>query len=71
MRDHGSPDVDAIVAAGSLTRIDTAASRHGRIAVLWHPDAKLPSSGIVGVAAEMRRVLEELAQREGSRGSHE
>ncbi|MHC4588859.1 MAG: ABC transporter substrate-binding protein, partial [Planctomycetota bacterium] len=56
VRDHGSSDVDLIEAAGPLARIDTAASRHGRIAVLWHPDAKLPSSGIVGVAKEMRRV---------------
>jgi ABC-type hemin transport system substrate-binding protein len=71
VRDHGSPDVDAIAAAGPLTRIDTAASRHERIAVLWHPDAKLPSSGIVGVAQEMRRVLEELAEQENRRGSHE
>jgi ABC-type Fe3+-hydroxamate transport system substrate-binding protein len=62
VRDRGPTNVDPIEAAGPLARLDTAASRQGRIAVLWHPDAKLPSSGVVGVARTMRGVLETLAE---------
>jgi len=61
VRDSGLRDVDPLQAAGPLRKLDTTARRHHRIVVLWHPDAKLPSSGVVGVAREMRRVLEELA----------
>jgi ABC-type Fe3+-hydroxamate transport system substrate-binding protein len=61
VRDRGPPDPDPIEAAGPMRRLDTTARSHGRITVLWHPDAKLPSSAVVGVAGQMRRVLEELA----------
>jgi ABC-type Fe3+-hydroxamate transport system substrate-binding protein len=62
VRDRGPADVDPMEAAGPLCKLDTTARRDGRITVLWHADAKLPSSGVVGVAREMRRVLEELAE---------
>jgi ABC-type Fe3+-hydroxamate transport system substrate-binding protein len=61
VRDRGSRDVDPLEAAGPLRKLDTSARRHDRITVLWHADAKLPSSGVVGVAGEMRRVLQSLA----------
>jgi ABC-type Fe3+-hydroxamate transport system substrate-binding protein len=64
VREHGQPDLDPVEAAGPLAKLDIAACRHGRIAVLWHPDAMLPSSGIIGVAGRMRQVLEALADTE-------
>ena len=66
VRDRGPSDLDPLEAAGPLRKLDTTARRRGRIAVLWHPDAKLPSSGVVGVAQEMRRVLEALAETDGA-----
>jgi ABC-type hemin transport system substrate-binding protein len=62
VRDVGDPEPDPMEAAGPLTRLDIAACRDRRIAVLWHPDAKLPSSGVRGVAKQMRRVLAALAE---------
>ncbi len=55
---EGSAEADA----GALARLDTAARRDGRIAVLRHPDVHLPSSAVTGVAAEMRAVLHALAE---------
>ncbi len=57
VRDRGPADVDPLEAAGPLGRLDTTARRMGRIAVLWHPDAKLPSSTVAEVIQELRRVL--------------
>ena len=64
VRDSGLRDVDPLEAAGPLRKLDTTARRQHRITVLWHPDAKLPSSGVIGVAKEMRRVLQALAEPE-------
>lgn len=50
-------------AAGALAALDITAVAERRIAVLIHPDANLPSSGVIGVARELRRVLGELAER--------
>ncbi len=61
VRDRGSAQMSPLEAAGPLADLDTTARREGRIAVLWHPDAKLPSSAVIGVALEMRRVLAELS----------
>ena len=61
VRDHG-PAVEAVDAAGPLGDLDTTARRRGRIVVLHHPDANLPSSGVIGLAREMRRVLRRLAE---------
>jgi ABC-type Fe3+-hydroxamate transport system substrate-binding protein len=66
VRDSAARDGDPLEAAGPLRKLETTARRRGRIAVLWHPDAKLPSSGVVGVAKEMRRVLETLAETDGA-----
>jgi len=61
VRDRGPSQVSPLDAAGPLADLDTTARREGRIAVLWHPDAKLPSSAVIGVAQQMRRVLAELS----------
>jgi ABC-type hemin transport system substrate-binding protein len=52
---------EALRAAGPLGRLDTTARRDGRIAILRHPDALLPSSAVAGVAAELAAVLARLA----------
>ncbi len=49
-------------AAGVLAELDVAAVRDGRLAVLTHPDAQRPCTGIIGVAQEMRKVLRALAR---------
>jgi len=68
VRDHGPADVDPIEAAGAVATLDTAARRDGRIAALVHPDAMLPSSGLIGVAGAMRATLEGLADAPGAPG---
>ncbi|MHC4414489.1 MAG: ABC transporter substrate-binding protein [Planctomycetota bacterium] len=62
VRDRG-PD-DPVAAAGVLGSLDIAAVRAGRITVLRHPDAHLPSSGVIGVGHAMRAVLGRLAESE-------
>ncbi len=62
VRDRGPADIDPIEAAGPLGSLDTTARRQGRIAVLWHADANLPSSAVIGVAGELREVLGRLAE---------
>ena len=62
VRDRGPADIDPIEAAGPLGLLDTTARRDGRIAVLWHADANLPSSAVSGVADQMRAVLGRLAE---------
>ena len=57
VRDRGPADVNPLEAAGPLGTLDTTARREGRIAVLWHPDAKLPSSAVSDVIEELRQVL--------------
>ena len=52
---------DPIAAAGVLATLDVEAIRTGRVALLTHPDALRPCSGIIGVAREMRGALRGLA----------
>lgn len=56
------PKTDALIAAGPLGRLDIAAVRNKRIAVLTHPDAFTPSSGIIGVAEQLRAILRSFAE---------
>ncbi len=58
VRPGADHDTDAFAAAGSLARLQIDAVADGRIGVLTHPDAFMPSTGIIGVAAEMRTLLE-------------
>ncbi len=60
VRDRGPADIDPVEAAGPLASLDTTAGREGRIAVLWHPDAMLPSTAVIGVADQMGQVLRRL-----------
>ncbi len=60
VRDRGPADVDPIEAAGPLASLDTTAGREGRIVVLWHPDAMLPSTAVIEVAQRMGQVLKRL-----------
>ncbi len=53
---------DGAAADRVLAKLDIAAVRNGRIEVLFHPDAVLPSSSVIGVAGELRRVLQELGE---------
>lgn len=53
---------DAATPDRVLAKLDIAAVRNGRIEVLFHPDATLPSSSVIGVAGELRRVLQELRE---------
>lgn len=57
VRDRGPADIDPVEAAGPLARLDTTARREGRIVVLWHADAMLPSTAVIDVADRMRQVL--------------
>lgn len=62
VREHAADGLDPVEAAGPIGKLDTRARRAGRIAVLRHPDVNMPSSGVIGVAAEMRRTLRHLAE---------
>ena len=55
---------DAMEAAGVLATLDVDAVRAGRIEILTHPDALMPSTAISEVAGEMCRILRRL--KEGS-----
>jgi ABC-type hemin transport system substrate-binding protein len=65
-----NPQVIVLVAGGAsggeptdlsrLHDLPVGAAESGRVAVLRHPDALLPSSAIVEVAAALRRILVEL-----------
>ncbi|UCE88902.1 MAG: ABC transporter substrate-binding protein [Pseudomonadota bacterium] len=46
----------------TLSRLKIDAARRGRITVLDHPDAMLPSSGVVGLATAMRELLTVMAR---------
>lgn len=65
-----STDPDAAAdprhAAGALADLDVEAVRHGRIAVLTHPDAQRPCTGIIGVARELRSILRVFARADGA-----
>lgn len=71
VRDGGpqTETLDPLEAAGPLGMVETTARREGRVAVLRHPDALLPSSGVIGLAGEMKRLLGNLAA--GGSGSRQ
>ena len=62
IRPGGEAESDAMEVAGPLGRLQIDAARDGRIAVLTHPDALRPCTGIIGVAAEMRRLLRDFSR---------
>jgi ABC-type hemin transport system substrate-binding protein len=62
IRPGGDADADPMEVAGPLGRLQIDAATHGRIAVLTHPDALRPCTGIIGVAAEMRRLMRKFCQ---------
>ena len=45
-------------AIGSVWDLDIAAVTERRLAILTHPDAFMPCTGVVGVARELRKILE-------------
>lgn len=52
---------DAMEAAGALGRLEIDAVRNRRVALLTHPDALLPSTGIIKVAGELRTIMGSMA----------
>ncbi len=50
---------------GPLSRLDLDAVRAGRVAVISHPLALSPSTGLIEVARELRRAIQEWAPLEG------
>lgn len=52
-------------ALGSLARVNLDCVRAGRLAVLSHPRSQLPGASVIGVAQELRTILEELARKQG------
>jgi ABC-type Fe3+-hydroxamate transport system substrate-binding protein len=61
-------DAPALAAAlGPLAELPIRAVNDGRVAVLAHADANLPSSGVVGVAGALREILISLEQVEVER----
>ncbi len=53
------------LALGSLARLDLDCVRAGRLAVLGHPRSQLPGASVIGVAQELRTILERLARKQG------
>ncbi len=49
--------------AGSVWELDMTATSERRLAVLTHPDAFSPSTGVIGVAEELRGILETFGER--------
>jgi ABC-type Fe3+-hydroxamate transport system substrate-binding protein len=58
----GSPSGGEPTDLSKLHDLPVGAVESGRVAMLRHPDALLPSSAIVEVAADLRRILIELSQ---------
>ena len=56
----GAPEsLEPGAALRALASLDISAVRDGRIALLSHPDAFLPSTGIIGMADELRTILDQ------------
>lgn len=54
----GAPEeIDPIAALRTLAALQVDAVRDGRVAILRHPDAFTPSTGIIGVAEDLRAIL--------------
>lgn len=49
--------VDPLSLLGALSETPIKAVQSGRLGLLIHPDALLPSTGLIGVATEMREIL--------------
>ena len=63
IRPGAGEGLSAVDAAGALARLEIDAVREGRIAVMRHGEALLPSTSVIGVAGEMRALLEGLARK--------
>ena len=50
-------DVEPLDFLGALAQAQIKAVDSRRVAVLTHPDAILPSTGLIGVAEELRKIL--------------
>jgi len=48
--------------AGPLGELNIKAVQSRRFAVLTHPDAWLPSTGVIGVTEELRGILQQFNQ---------
>jgi iron complex transport system substrate-binding protein len=57
----GKTSMDVDHEAGPMTTLDVPAAKARRIAILAHPDALLPSSGVTGVAQDLQSILREFA----------
>jgi ABC-type Fe3+-hydroxamate transport system substrate-binding protein len=55
----GSEDINVQYAVGPVWELEIDAIMNRRLAVLAHPDSLLPSTGVIGVAAELRSILEQ------------
>jgi iron complex transport system substrate-binding protein len=54
---------------GPLATIDVPAVKDGRLALLSHPDAFMPSTGVIGVADDLRAILQQLGKIRATIGS--
>ena len=50
-----------LVPGVTMATIDAPAVKASRLAMLNHIDAELPSSGVIGVAAQLRSILQRFA----------
>ena len=64
VKEHAPADTDPLELLGALADTDIAAIRDGRVAVLSHPDAVLPSTGLIEVAGALREILVSFAATE-------
>jgi ABC-type hemin transport system substrate-binding protein len=55
-------DADPMEEAGPLATLGIEVIRERRVAIIRHRDALLPSTGIIGVADELRGILRDLAK---------
>jgi len=63
------PSVTYEDVAGPLADIDVPAARNGRVAVLRHDDALLPSSAVIDIAETLRTILHRFASASSSPAS--
>lgn len=57
----GGSEAELTSELGPLATIDAPAVKASRLAMLNHIDAELPSSGVIGVAAQLRSILQRFA----------
>ena len=58
----GGDESELLRELGPLASIHVPAVTANRLAMLNHMDAELPSSGLIGVAAQMRLILQRFAE---------